>query len=127
MKQETDHNQSLILVCLARQILKDYPGQTRQLFYDGWATKHSSESLEHLKSLVSLEMRNFRGWCALVGTVASHSQISRYLSENPPRLLSPETIIGVTYQEPQNQNIPDTVADAAQQQNPFATPPALAK
>lgn len=31
------------------------------------------------------------------------------------------------YQEPQNQNIPDTVADAAQQQNPFATPPALAK
>lgn len=89
----TQQDSSLLLPCLARQILADYPGQTKQQFYDRWLKHHGQSSLDHLKSLVSLEMRNFRGWAALQGLPASHSIFARYAAENPVRILTDDNVI----------------------------------
>lgn len=89
----TSNDYSLLLPCLARQILTDYPGQLKQKFYALWLKHHTQESLDNLKHLVSLEMCNFRGWAALQGLPASHSIFSRYAVENPVRILTDDNVI----------------------------------
>lgn len=89
----TSNDYSLLLPCLARQILTDYPGQTKQKFYDLWLKHHDQSSLDHLKSLVSLEMSNFLGWCALHGLPASHSIFKDYSASNPVRILTNDNLI----------------------------------
>lgn len=89
----TNHTQSLLLTCLARQIIRVYPGERRQDFYDRWSEKHKHDnSLEIIQGLVSLEFSNFRGWCCLQGLSVSYSVYPQYLAENPPRVLSSRDI-----------------------------------
>ena len=90
---QQNHDSSLLLPCLARQILTDYPGETKQKFYALWLKKHDQASLDNLRRLVSLEYRNFCGWCALHGYVPAFPMFKTYSECNPVRVLTEDTII----------------------------------
>lgn len=76
--------QILLLAYLARQILLTRAGKVgRAAFYEQFSRHQPEPVVCVLKRLVAVQYRDFLGWCALTGRIASYSVFADYVAANP--------------------------------------------